>query len=236
MSNTPRADEGTEHPPRLRRTRPSRSAPLRNPAHSFGAASRQQTEERREEVPDRDVVQAAVGTAYRVYEEYVRWGQQAAAQRAASDHGRPTMRSNTRDSQPGMQWLQVWEESLRMWMGYAAPFLQGAPFGPGGAGMSFGPHAPRGQGLDLEVELSASLPIRVSLHLTEPRPEGILRTRLHADEGAGGFALEIDPANVRIRVPDELSPGTYRGVVQDEEGGQRGMLTIEVLAADTAGP
>jgi hypothetical protein len=217
----------------MKRTPPSREAPLRNASHAFrpsppgGLGAAQDLAER--------AVEAAVGTAYRVYEEYVRWGRTAAAQQARSRHGRTTMKPRQPDTQAVTQWIQMWQEMFRMWISFMNPFATGMPGappfvpGPFGMGTPFGGYSPRNASAEFEIELETSQRVSLSLQLTDQSASGTLRAQLHREEGDGRIALEFDASSIRVALPDREPPGTYSGVVRDETGHQCGMMTLIVF-------
>ena len=224
---------------RLRRSAPERDGPLRNPAKLFRPATVQAEGSQR-------AVEAAVETAYRVYEEYIGWGRERAAQRAQSNHGRQGMRpNNTPDMQAATYWIQLWQEAFRIWSGSMMPWMSSAPgmtpFGaapgwpPGfGAPRAAGWPTPGGSAQELNIELESSQPTTISLRLMRPGSDELLKARLHREEGEGSLHLDFQSSNVRIHVPDGQTPGTYSGVVRDGAGEQCGMLTIIIRGVGRA--
>ncbi len=200
---------------RIRREPPVRSAPLRSPLHGV----------RGPHDPARRTVEAAVETAYRVYEDYVRWGRESAAQRA---EGRTTMGPKMLDPQSALtQWMGIWQEMYRAWMGAFTPLGQAAPgmfgFDPMTA---FQPPTPQTSSFDLTVETSRRT--RLSLTWLRPPGGGTLRAQLIREEGEGRLALELDPSALRIEIPPQQPAGTYSGIVRDAKGEQLGMLTLQL--------
>ena len=162
------------------------------------------------------------------------------------------MRPNTPDMQAAAQWMQMWQELFRTWMGYAAPVMQNMPgMGavPGLNGMPWlnGMGAnPFGQGVpaapppypptghvdapaELDIELETAQRVAISVHIARRGSVGVLSARLHRDDGTETLDLEFDPRNIRIAVPDAQRPGTYSGVIRDACGSQCGMLTLTVF-------
>jgi len=224
-------------PPRLRRSAPLRSEPDRSPANAFRGASRSSSSSASPASagPSTDAarraVEAAVGAAYRVYNDYVDWGQQAAAQRSQSRDWREFMRPNPPDmSQAATQWAQMWQDMLRMWMGYMMPMMPVMPGVP-----PFGASRSRLQGGELNVELDTSQRVVVEMHLTQASTNGAFKARLHREEGDGQLSLEFDSSKMRITVPPGQAPGTYSGIVRDGSGNQCGMLTVTVVAPAAKG-
>lgn len=205
---------------RLRRSPPEREGPLRHPAKLFRAAQPE-----RAPAHGARAVEAAVDTAYRVYEEYIGWGKQSAAAR----DGRRGMRPNTPDMQGAAYWFQMWQEAWRMWASYMLPFMSNAPgMAPFGPGMPF-PFAPprtAANATPLQVEIDTSQPTSISLNWLRPVGDEPLSVRLHREEGEGALQLRFEGGSLRVSVPEGQAPGTYSGVVRDGSGSQCGMLTL----------
>ncbi|MET0285351.1 MAG: hypothetical protein ABW352_12805 [Polyangiales bacterium] len=201
---------------RVRREPPSRGGPVRSPLHAARGTSE----------PARRTVEAAVETAYRVYEDYVRWGRESAAQRA---EGRTTMGPKMLDPQSAFtQWMGIWQEMYRGWMGAFTPLTQAAPGMFGFDGMApFQAPAAQASSFDLTVETSRRT--RISLTWLRPPGGGTLRAQLMREEGEGRLALELDPSALRIEIPAQQPAGTYSGVVRDARGEQLGMLTLQLF-------
>jgi hypothetical protein len=254
-------NESSRESDRVRRAPPEREAPLRHAAYAFraGAASPAKptspspstsTSVPPSAAPARSVVEQAVETAYRVFDDYVAWGQQTAAQRpvtslafAGSDWS-TMMGPKMPMSALTAPWLQPWQDMYRVWFDAVTPLLSNlpalAPFMPGaGAPRGRAPEAPSAPpvptvtnvGRALELELDVSQRVRVSLHLLNKPAEGALRAALHREEGEGRLLLEFEASALRIKLGDEQAPGTYSGIVRDLRGEQVGILTVQVFAA-----
>lgn len=205
-------------PDRVRRAPPERSGPLRAAHHAFRGPTK---------TPAQQTIETAVETAYRVYEDYVRWGRERAAQR---NHGRMSMGPKMLDPQAAMtQWMGMWQELYRAWMGACGPLTQGAPGLFGFDAMApFQAAAAAAPGpLDLSIETSRRT--RVSLGWLRAPSPGTLRAQLFREEGEGRLAVELDATSLRLDVPPEQAAGTYSGVLRDTQGQQLGVLTVQLF-------
>jgi hypothetical protein len=243
-SSRPDHDSSEPEGERIKRPQPAREGPERHPMHSFrrnqGAPAAAPAE------PARRTVESAVETAYRVYEDYVRWGQQAAAQRPRAQDWSNAMGPKPLDPRDprdpvwnSQQWLSLWQDAYKVWLSCLTPFmaslpnLSSFPQGPGAApGIPFppGPEAAVSPSVELGLELETSQRARVSLHLVR-KSTGLLKAHLHREEGEGRLMLEFDAAQLSIKLPDAQPAGTYSGVVRDSQGEQAGMLTVFVFEA-----
>ena len=232
---------------RVKRPLPERSSPLRGAAHAFRSAHGDAQSGARDETTHarntaKSTVEAAVETAYRVYDDYVSWGRQMASQQTATRDWRTPMGPKTLDPQAAAnQWISMWQELARAWFGALSPLLPSAPglmpFMPDPAAINSmfapsrpGPAAAVATAAGLDFELESRQGARVSLHLVQRPASGQLRAQLHREEGEGRLALVFDAARIQIKIGDEHPPGTYSGIVRDAAGQQLGMLTIELFA------
>lgn len=178
----------------------ARSAPQRTASHLFRSATvaASPASETPNETPGNirprasEAIDGAVETAYRVCEQYMQLGRQAANRRAP---GEPTTSGETMRNDPwnvgypmnpAMMAMQMWQDMARMWMGYMVPFMPGAvpsrqsPWDLGGPTPRMGP-------------------------LPDMAPAAAVRTA--APERL--LAVEISAARpVTVQVSVELQPGT----------------------------
>lgn len=216
---------GDERGPRRRRRAPARGGPKRTSANAFRPSATSDVDCD----PARSVVEAAVETAYRVYEDYVRWGQQAAGQRSQSaptlDWREPMSNRSPDMTETATQMMQMWQDMARMWMGYMMPFMPGAMAWP----TPFGVSKTKAEGVELNVELDTSQSARVTFRLRQPPSNKPLQVRLVRDGGTEQLAFRFDSPTglkMRINVPDKQASGTYRGVVLDDSGAEYGTMTL----------
>ena len=163
--------------PRVKREPPLRGGPVRNVTMAFrspdpaapesGAASSAPPPV---EGP-RGVVEQAVATAYRVFEEYMQRGRQAAhRQHQTEETGGPM-----RQQDPAAMAMQYWTNMAQTWFGAMAPFMAWGMPGMPGAGRTWDQGGPMagappattvGHRLALAVEVTSPHPteVRVSLH------------------------------------------------------------------------
>lgn len=234
---------------RVRRARPDRSAPLRSASNAFRSAPNSaapgalRDDAASGQHAARRTVEAAVETAYRVYDDYVSWGRQMASQQTTTADWRTPMGPKTLDPQAALtQWLSMWQDLARAWASALSPLVPSAPglmpFAPDVAAMNTmftpvqqGPAAVA-SGATLDFELESKVPARVALHLVQRPASGLLKAQLHREEGEGRLTLSFDAARIQIKLGDEPA-GTYSGVVRDPAGQQLGMLTVELFARST---
>jgi hypothetical protein len=249
-ASAPSAEPDLPEQLRVRRATPSRQGPDRKPGNVFRSPSANQPpplETSTTVDAARAAVEGAVGTAYRVYKEYVDWGEQAAAQLSRFRDWGASMIPNQPDmTQAAKQWAQMWQDMLRMWLSFATPFgfnnnnnnnssNNGSwPFGsmpPFGGFWGAGPASPApgtAQSADITFEVETSQRTSVSVSLVSPASGGTLKARLHRDGGNDAFAVEFQASSPSIKVPEAQAPGTYRGVVLDGAGNHRGTLRITI--------
>lgn len=238
-------------PARVRRSPPPREEPLRSPFAAMRAAARpvqppagKPDAEAREPGSDggRAMVERAVEGAYRVFEEYLQWGQKAAAARSArAQNWRFPVGPKPLDMQAAAgQWLETWQELYRWWLGTIAP--GGAPSMPGFPGMPFPfngpgqvpfapPSYPGTSPTPSELSIDAAQPVKLSLRMTQAPALGSAKATLHRAEGEGKLSFELDGQGARLVVPANQAPGSYSGVLQDAQGAACGMVIAQVSAA-----
>jgi hypothetical protein len=234
----PSANGSAQVAPRIQRPVPERFGPLRSPAHAFRSA-KPNTNGHAAKESTKSVVASAVESAYRVYDEYLKLGYEAAAQRYGARDRRAPMDPKPYDrSASATQWMDLWQDMYRQWLSAVAPFMgispasaRGGPFDPGSPwpSMPWMPQQPAG-GNEVELEIDAAQRVRVSLHLVRKSP-GPLRVTLQREAGEGQLVFEFESTNIRLQLDTVHAPGTYGGIVRDARGDQVGMLTIQLFAA-----
>lgn len=235
---------------RLRREDPERTAPIRNMSGAFHRPSRDLYPEPGDGgPPPGGTTSRAVEEGYRVVEEHIRQGQRIAQQirGAVSDGG------NAESFQGfGGRPLHLLTDLLGLWVDLLGALFPGRGASlrpPWTAAGSWG--APLG-GADgsrlagasgvgttrVSVFLDSSLPARVTLELAPHRVGAPLGTHgLRAAEPGKPPLLDVvfEPAgdqlaSLQVRIREDQPPGTYTGVVFDQETGQPyGILCIDLI-------
>lgn len=122
--------------PRLKRDAPRRSGPIRDMSRAFRTpdpppgVGPEAPGEATEGAAEQGVVESAVATAYKVFEEYMQRGRQAAYRQKRADESGGAMRSDRID--PASMAMRYWVE---MWQAFMAPFMPGGMPGMGMPGM-----------------------------------------------------------------------------------------------------
>lgn len=207
--------------------------------------------------PPNDSVERAVDTAYRVLEEHLQRGRQAASQRPqAPVQGLPEAPANLQALARGA--LQLWGGLLSTWVDVASPLvppaLRSALRGPQGSAEAAPPMpaptpapapvaaaAPASSpaARPLSVELSSSRPVEVELDLpASADPSRLSVEPLRALDGAAApLAVSLlqaaggARARLRLEVPPTQPPGTYFTLIRDmQQGETRGSLLVRVLS------
>jgi hypothetical protein len=232
---------------RLKREPPRRGGPVRNVTMAFRSPEPAAAESRAPapgpaEAP-RGVVEQAVATAYRVFEEYMQRGRQAALrQHQTEETGGPM-----RQQDPATMAMQYWTNMAQTWFGAMAPFMSwGMPGMPGAArgweqggpmaGQPFPGTAAAGHRLALAVEVTSPHPteVRVSLHDHKSALKPLRVQDLETDGGeklpssAVQFEVAGDHLRVRVHVPDATPPGVYSGPIIDKERSGVGKLEVVI--------
>jgi len=214
--------------PRLKRVKPERIGPIRNPAQRVGAT--------RAWGP----VEWGVKTAYTVIDEYMRRGRDAACGFGPHASGRRDMSDNRCGygySNPYAAWGQMWPflapwmQAMQAWSCAMAGFVPAAS-----------QCAPQPSWNDC-----ATVP-KVSVNVQGKRCPKIT---LCVDAGADTVHLDLDALKISNKpeerwlqgikvqsecgqvsvvgtVPDDQPEGVYRGVIRDSSGRKRGELTVEI--------
>jgi hypothetical protein len=184
----------------------------------------------------RRAVEAAVETAYKVYDDYVKWGQDAAARRPRSDDRREPMSNQPPDPmQPMLQMMQLWQDMARMWMGFMAPPMMpwGSPNAPWMPPMWGTQAQPTSEGVPVNVELDTARPASVTLRMRKNPGDQPLSVHLRRQTGDESMRLRFDSPHglkVRVVIADDQAPGKYSGDVKDDSGAVYGSMTLELSA------
>ena len=205
-----------------------------------------------------DEIAAAVATAYRVVEDHLRAGREAAealdrarpgGSRVMGENGSGAGGANFADLGAGLE--ELIGEAARLYAGMA-PMVAAlmdtlgrqhhAPPAPSGRGESaFGDHGaparPAG-GAEFAIEVASARPARVTLELAPGADPGTLATAgLHALEPGRPPLTEIRfvPARagerpvLSLRIPEDHPAGLYTGVIVERvSGAPRGTLAVRL--------
>jgi hypothetical protein len=229
----------TEPRNRVRRTPPERTGPLRNMAAMFRAEPSMGPASASPAGAPGGSVEHAVDTAYRVLEEHLQRGRQAASQRPRAPlPGLPEAPANLQGVARGA--LHLWGGLLSTWVEVARPLvppaLRSAWRGPPGSAEAA---APSPAARPLSVELSSSRPVEVELDLpASADPSRLSVEPLRALDGAAApLAVSLlqaaggARARLRLEVPSTQPPGTYFTLIRDmQQGETRGSLLVRVLS------
>jgi hypothetical protein len=203
-----------------------------------------------------DVVSRSVDLGYRVVDEYIRRGQQAARRINDRSYDVQAMTSDVQDL--GVRTLQYASDFAALWFdllqrsatdaallrpsaaahgaGNPSPDERAGSPPPADGYLPAGPEPAR-----VKIEIASAQPTEVELDL---RPDAAgRRLVVHALRavdpkkprlGAVGFrpGSEGQPATVWVRVPPDQPPGAYRGVIIDEEN-SRPVGTLSVCIAQS---
>lgn len=225
---------------RIRRPIPERKEPIRGDALAiFGppeSPSRGAGGERVSAGPA-DTVVRAVELGYRVVDDYIRQGQNAARLMARRAYGPKAMINDVQDiaarlMQYGAEFMDVWMQLMgQAGVGQAATPASAHP--PGGAeprtGVRAGSSSPR-----VAIAIESPLAVEVTVELDPPGGRSLVVQELQAPSGGpsiAGVAIEgVDPPRLRVRVPPEQPAGTYCGLVLDAETSlPAGTVVLRVL-------
>ena len=258
-------DETAERPApsreRLRREAPAREHPVRGAATMFRPAEAERPAEAHHRAEARAVdgaVERAVSGAYRVIEDHLRRGREAARTQGAQP---PMTNATSLDPQEITRKItRYWTDMMFMWLELVTP-LAGAvgerarptaePFPVGddvwrvvqdGDAPAAGPRvklAAKGAPVAFEVELVAAQRARVRLSLDGPAgaPMGVRKLRTDDDEETALDAVvtltadEQGAPRLSITIHGQQPAGTYVGVVFRKDSKVRcGELTLELSA------
>lgn len=248
---------------RMRREAPERDGPVRSrslfdPAAGFGpAAGSGQTAAAGGPRPGAEWVDRAVNTAYRVCEEHLRRGREAAARHREHFAAQEAPRYEPRDPyddrrrRSGQVWDSMYHsmyDMMNLWMEVIAPFLPAGAPGPGSSRP--GPvdpdraarPAPR---LAATLQISSKLPVRAVVDVqTDAELHDCWLNELRRIDGdktfpfAGSGTIQVDAygrLKLLLTVPDGQPPGTYLQELWDEQHHDPvGTVTITVYSIPTA--
>lgn len=229
--------------PRLKRTPPAQSGPIRN-----GAAPPQSSAKT---TAPKDPISAAgeavcgvlengVRTAYAVIDEYMRRGQDAARdifndpnRRGAMNDERSNFPGGYNPSNPMAMFAEQWMTAMRAWS------QAWSSFAPGGAwpmpGMNpFAPSAAQSPTVTVKVSSSSPVEVTANLHpsqdsatlIADPlRAEGFTAPDIAAPE----IAREAGAVSVTVKVGPKQHAGRYRSIIRRKaDGSAAGDLTVVV--------
>ncbi len=217
--------------PRLKRTPPERSGPVRNPmAPSQNGSPQNLVTAAGAAVCG--VLENGVRTAYAVIDEYMRRGQEA-ARGIFNDSNRRGPMSDSKSSFPGRfdpsggfnasnpmaMIAEQWMTAMRAWSQAWSAFVPGAWQQPG-----FNPFAAapsQAAATTVQVSVAASSPVDVTVNVSASQDSaGLVSDPLRAE---GATAPPIEPATitrdagalrVSLQVPSKQPPGRYRGCIR----------------------
>lgn len=232
---------------RVKKPEPGRTQPIRNWGVIF---------ERPGQPPPENAVAHGVETGYRVIDEYLRQGQNVARGMSTPPASGGTPPDDGFQSRMGAM-LRTFADFTSLWLdlmgratsggtaarepgvtpagGTAGPFSAGGA--PGVAAAS--PEAQVGASPWLTLDIESTRRTEVTVDLRPRSSDGALRVQdLRASEPGlphiQGVVIEAVPGEdrmvIRIRVPDEQPPGTYSGIILDEQAGlPRGTISVRVV-------
>lgn len=223
---------------RVTRGEPERSAPHRSASMVVRPASAHAAPRRRA----KGVVEQGVENAYRVYEEYMRRGREAAGELGRLGSGRRRGDEDLRGTAD--QALRYLQDMAGMWLSLVSPAGPGRGRGERRARGREGERArddeERDGHIDLSVALRSTRPVEVTLDLREESPDAALAVQhLHALGGDGVHRISgvgFDRLDGRLRlhlpVPADIPPGAYFAVVVDKVRGEAvGTLRVVIRPA-----
>lgn len=226
MTTPKRSAARTSRKTQPRVTRPvlDRDAPDRSPGGYLRANGRRpgmRTAQR--------VVETSVEGAYRVIQEYLRWGQRSAEQFTSFESKREPMRNHQHDEydrDPAAQWFEMWQWMYMQWMSMFMGGMMPRPgmWGPPGMGRHGRMETHE---LELELELEASnRTAKVWLELDHPLWGGG-HARLHKHHSDEKLAVEVsERGRIEVHVGEATPNGTYRGEIWSRDGSPCGRMKI----------
>lgn len=197
-------------------------------------------------------VEQGVEMAYRVIDEFMQRGRQAAGRAGTGWRRTEPMRNNQQNMASMM--MAYWMDMSRMWLGMMSPFMMpGAPFGQAAQGQPFGqpygqpagqPHGqpswepPVAEGrVRVAVELHADHPAEVTVDLHRrgaPQKQLALRP-LHPTLGDGPAIAGADITQqedglirLRVKIPAGQPGGVYMGPIVAQDGEPVGTVTVKI--------
>lgn len=201
-----------------------------------------------------DVVSRSVDLGYRVVDEYIRRGQQAAQRFGERSYTPETMTNDLQEvsvrmAQHASDFVSIWFEMLQalassggspfsnpaydMWRSTAAPSARQSS---SATGASKPPPAEAGEPARVKIEVVSARPTEVSLDLRpQPARRPLVVHALRAVDPDKPRLTEVtlrgesadEPVTLCIRVPDDQPTGVYNGLIIDEES-SRPVGTVSV--------
>ena len=233
-------------PERIRRPTPERTTPIRGGTFSlFGApATPQPDEARTERAGPADAIARAVDIGYRVVDDYIRQGQNAARRIGQRSYGPEALANDLQEvaasfMQYGAELVDVWMQLL----GQAAtgqarrPAADRAPSSPPASGANASSASHR-----VIVAIESPHPTEVSVEVDGgPSGRAFVVQDLQNPKGGPalvGTVLEAgERPRLHVRVPAGQPPGTYCGLVLDAETMlPAGHVVVRVLPRSSAQP
>ena len=222
---------------RLRREPPERSGPMRTSALAFRSPSSSGARNGgpRDGAPEatKRAVESAVDSAYRVYEDYLRWGQQAAGIRPQTNREGPTMKQPPDVTTAMFQMMRMWQDMTQKWMGFAMPF---APF-PGMSG-GLGGHSQAAEttastrAMEVELKAAPGQRAQVNVQLQQVGRGARLSTVVEQVGGTATMdAVRFDTgagSRVSLSIPPGMPEGKYYGTIVDDRTRECGALTVRL--------
>jgi hypothetical protein len=249
---------------RVARPRLERDAPKRAWSGLFGRETRASSDE---PAPIRDgsgfmpnAVSETVELGYRVIEDYLREGQQAAKAFGVAGWRRAPGTDDDELQRMAQRVVQYGTDFAGMWMDLAARVAQSSQMWPPysttdrGPGQSDGsPRSPpESSGAQASTTIVGSSGVRVTVSIASRRRttaavelragpcEGLVVQELRCS--AGGRAMirnveisqspEDEAVHIAIRIPEKLQPGVYNGLILEADSSlPRGTLSVRVEAS-----
>jgi hypothetical protein len=231
---------------RIRRPKPERKGPIRGGTASLfgppGAPSGGDAGDEERGGPA-EAVARAVDLGYRVVDDYIRQGQNAARLVGRRSYGPGAMANDLQDM--AARFMQYGAELMDVWMQLLGQAAAGQAARPGNAPAG-GRSEPRptaerrGTASRVIVAIESSQLAEVEVDLDAPDGGRLAVQELQSLGGGpsiSGAAFEgVDPPRLRIRVPDDHPPGTYCGLVLDVDSSlPAGSVVVRVLPPHVGG-
>lgn len=230
------------HRERLRRPEPKHTEPIRDfPGYlrdsrglgDTGPEGGPQAERGLVEAAD-DVLTRGVQLGYRIIDEHILQGRQAAQQlRGADTDARPEAGGKSLETLVGRA-LDLTKDLGALWLDAVELLVKSSGRGNGGAE----PEGP-GSGLQMGVEIASSKRVQINLQMPPRRRHHVPRVHaLHAADpacppltGVSFRTAEASGTVLHVEVPDHQPHGLYSGVVVDRDSNEPlGTVSIRVQA------
>jgi hypothetical protein len=232
----------TQHE-RIRLPKSDRTGPIRGGTFSlFGApATPNPNEAGADGAGPSGAIARAVDLGYRVVDDYIRQGQNAARMIGQRSYGPEALANDVQEMtasflQYGAELVDVWMQLLgQAAVGQATrPAPNPAPPSPEPAGST----SRSGASPRVTVAIESPHPTEVSVDLDAPAGRSFVVQDLQNSRGGPsitGTVLEMgEPPRLRVRVPPEQPPGTYCGLVLDAETSlPAGNVVVRVLSTQS---